>query len=123
MTNFSPITLILFPEHITNTQIQPLRATGYFQRIFHGPEMLLDSAHHLWQRVGKKVDDPFKIELRAQDVKEDILAITFVEFRDRICQLVEHWKTLGGIASAGNHGAHLVLKRSNLILEILVLFF
>ena len=56
--------------------------------------MLLKLLDHMWQGILEEVYYAFKIQLRAEHVKEHILAIALVEFADHVDELVEHWEAL-----------------------------
>ena len=57
-----------------------------------------------------EIDHPFNIEFRTENIKEDILTLALVELADGVGQFVEHGKALRGVALAGHHACHLILK-------------
>jgi hypothetical protein len=80
MAYFSPIALVFFPEYVSYAQIEPLRTTCNFQRIFDWPEMLLDGTDHLGQTIIEKVYHALQVKFRGQNVEKYVLGVAFVKF-------------------------------------------
>jgi len=59
--------------------------------------------NNLTKRVLKEINYTFKIEFSAQDIKEEVLAITFIELGYLVLQFVKHWETLRCVTLAWNH--------------------
>ena len=68
--------------------------------------MTLNLLEDRCKHVLVEVDHAVKVELGAEQVEKDILAVTLVEFGHDTGQLVEHGEGLGGVGHAGDHLPH-----------------
>jgi hypothetical protein len=82
--NLPPITLILLAKNIWNAGVELIRFGRLPDTALHRQEMRLDLLDDLRQRVHIKIDHAVEVELTAENVKEDVLGVTFVELADRV---------------------------------------
>jgi hypothetical protein len=76
-----PVLLICLFENINNWTIcqRRLHQTNFLESNLNGLEVLFYRFNHRWESVLEEEHHPFKVEFWTQNVKETILAITFVE--------------------------------------------
>ena len=82
--------------------------------------MLLDGQHDRRESVLVEKNDAFEVELRAEQVKENVLAVALVELTRRVGHLVEHGERLGGVRHAWHHLPHARLQLNHLLLQLFV---
>ena len=107
--NFLPIALIFLAEHVWYAQVEFVAARSLPYWLLNGPKVLFYLLNDGWQGVLVKVDDALEIQFCTQNIKENILAIAFIELTDLIRELIKHRKVLAGIVRALYHWSHLVL--------------
>ena len=59
--------------------------------------MFLDSFHNWREHILVEENDAFKVELRAEQVKEHVLTVAFVELTASVSQFVEHGERLARV--------------------------
>eukprot|EP00355_Strombidium_rassoulzadegani_P004579 CAMPEP_0168617852 /NCGR_PEP_ID=MMETSP0449_2-20121227/5762_1 /TAXON_ID=1082188 /ORGANISM="Strombidium rassoulzadegani, Strain ras09" /LENGTH=235 /DNA_ID=CAMNT_0008658693 /DNA_START=305 /DNA_END=1008 /DNA_ORIENTATION=- len=122
LVDLAPVALVLLLEHVVDARLHAVLARAHLaQRVLQGLEVLLDGLHDARHGVLVEVDDALEVELGAEHVEEDVLAVALVELGDEHGQLVEHGEALGGVARALHHRAHLRLQGGDLLLQLLVL--
>ncbi len=119
----APVWLVCFPEHTFHWPIKLWQTANLVENLLCRCEMLLNCHHEGWENALVEKDHTLKIELRAEQVKEHVLAVTFVHFRALVWQLVKHGERLRCVRHARNHLSHAGLKLNHLILELLIFSF
>jgi hypothetical protein len=92
--NLPPITLIFLPENVGYAEVQSPTASCFPDRCFHRPKVLFNLVNDRRYRVLVEIDNTFKIQFLAQNIKENILAVAFVKFSDGVDELAEHGEIL-----------------------------
>ena len=85
--------------------------------------MLLYGLHDGLEGFLIEEHNSLKVELRAQQVEKDVLAVTFVQFRTLAGELIEHGEGLGCVRRARHHLPHARLELNDFILQLFVVCF
>lgn len=101
-----PVGLVSLPEDAFYGTIELRLAANCLKNLLRWCEVFL-YCNYNWLEDGlEEKDDTFVVELRAEQVEKDVLAVALVELTALIGQLVEHWKGLRCVRRAGDHLSH-----------------
>ena len=93
----APVRLVRLPQHTLNWSVELGQAAHAQQNLVCWRKMFLDSFHNRREHILVEENDAFKVELRAEQVKEHVLAVAFVELTASVSQFVEHGEGLARV--------------------------
>ena len=82
--------------------------------------MFLNGDHDRREDVLVEEDYSFDVQFRAEQVKEDVLAVALVQLGALIGQFIEHGEGLRRVRHTGDHLTHRRLQLYHFVLQLLI---